>query len=469
MTDVYVPGTEGLDEAPDLAEQSLLRVRLKLLWGAFKKNWALFAENPIGIIGLVIIGIFGLLAVMQPWLIRGFGPFRALVILIAWAGVTYVAFRSVQTAGGISGIIGVIIFFAASAYLVLTGATLTRMGIVFGLYGLVMWGFTAYTRTWERGLPRPVAVGFAVILGAFLAWGAVATMGAWEARTYDPVVGVELNPPTITRMVVNEVTDPDTEVSFREALLNDPLAQVGQESTVSLQPAPPDSRHLLGTDPLGRDVLSQLMFGARAAFVLGITTALVTVFFATTVGAVSAYYGGAIDSFFMRLADLLLMLPAIAIFIVMSTVFEFQLWHLAVFLGILTGFGGIAIILKSQALAVKVKPFIDAARVAGGSNFRIIFAHIVPNVMPLAFLYMMFSVTTAIQTEATLSFLGLLNIDMSWGIMINVAQSQGYLLQGGAFWWLLYPAGLSVTLMAAAFFLVGRGMDEVVNPRLRKR
>ena len=111
-----------------------------------------------------------------------------------------------------------------------------------------------------------------------------------------------------------------------------------------------------------------------------------------------------------------------------------------------------AIVLKSQALAVKVKPFIEAARVAGGSTIRVIVVHVVPNVMPLSLLYMMFTVTGAIQTEAILSFLGLLNIDMSWGLMIELARNQGYILTGMRFWWLVFPAGLCVSLLAAAFF-----------------
>jgi peptide/nickel transport system permease protein len=126
-------------------------------------------------------------------------------------------------------------------------------------------------------------------------------------------------------------------------------------------------------------------------------------------------------------------------------------------------------VLKSQALAVKVKPFVDAARVAGGSSLRIISKHIVPNVLPLSFLYMMFAVTGAISLEAILSFFGLLPVTMSWGIMINTASTRGYLLSGTSYWWLLLPAGLAVTVLAGAFFLVGRAMDEVVNPRLRRR
>ncbi len=317
------------------------------------------------------------------------------------------------------------------------------------------------------------------VVGAVAQWILV-ERGIVDPFVYDPVTGNEPNPPQATKVIVDEVTDPATEISLRQSFLIDPFLAVGDEVLIKAQPAPPYicafadmegecHSHILGTDPLGRDVLSQLFYGARAAFFMSIIAALVTVFVATFVGSLSAHYGGAIDSFFMRLADLLLMLPALAILIVMNTVVDFQLWHLGAFLGLLFGFGGTAIILKSQALSVKVKPFIDAARVSGGTNMRIIFRHLVPNVMPLSFLYMMFTVTAAIAIEATLSFLGLMNVDMSWGIMIQLTQTQGYLLAGLSFWWLLFPAGLAVTLLAGAFYLVGRGMDEIVNPRLRQR
>jgi peptide/nickel transport system permease protein len=171
----------------------------------------------------------------------------------------------------------------------------------------------------------------------------------------------------------------------------------------------------------------------------------------------------------MRFADLILLVPLLPILIVVSALFDISLPLLGVVIGVLSGFGGTAIILKSQALQVSVKPFIDAARIAGGGHTHLIFRHIIPNVLPLSFLYMMFTVTDAISLEATLSFLGLLSIPMSWGIMINVASSQGYLLSGTEYWWLLMPAGMAVSLLAASFFLVGRALDEVVNPRLRQR
>lgn len=235
------------------------------------------------------------------------------------------------------------------------------------------------------------------------------------------------------------------------------------------QPAPPSWKHPLGTDPLGRDVLSQLLRSTRSEFLLGITAALVTVVIATTVGAVSAYYGGVVDTFFMRLADLIIALPGISLLIVLNAFFDLSLLELGFLFGILGGFGGTAIVLKSQALSIKVKPYIEAARVAGGSQFHIIFVHIVPNVIPLSLLFMMFTVTGAIFAEAVLSFFGLLDIRMSWGIMISTANSGGYLLGGTRYWWLIVPAGASITLLSGAFYLVGRGLDEVVNPRLRRR
>ena len=235
------------------------------------------------------------------------------------------------------------------------------------------------------------------------------------------------------------------------------------------QPAPPSWKHFLGTDPLGRDVLSQLMASTGSEFLLGVTAALFTMVLATAVGAVSAYYGGIVDTFFMRLADLIIALPTISLLIVLGALFGLNLLQLGIVIGLLSGFGGTAIILKSQALVITVKPYIEAARVAGGSGPHIILVHVVPNLLPLSLLYMMFTVTAAILSEAILSFFGILDTRMSWGIMIHTASTGGYLLGGTRYWWLIVPAGASITLLCTAFYLVGRALDEVVNPRLRSR
>jgi peptide/nickel transport system permease protein len=276
-------------------------------------------------------------------------------------------------------------------------------------------------------------IGLAIIIFfALLALMHPILMGrVWEPRVYDPVTGF------------------------------DPLALTGH-------PAPPSARHLLGTDPLGRDVLSQLMYSTGSEFILGMVAALITVTIATTIGAAAAYFGGIIDTIFMRIADLIITIPFIVILIVLSAMYEIDLFRLALLIGIFAGFGGTTIVLKSQALTITVRSYIDAARLAGGSHWHIISRHIIPNLLPLSFLYMMFTVTTAIFSEAVLSYFGLLNVRMSWGLMIYTTQSAGYLLNRET-WWLIVPAGLSITLLCAAFYLVGRALDEVVNPRLRKR
>jgi len=244
---------------------------------------------------------------------------------------------------------------------------------------------------------------------------------------------------------------------------------IGNDMTIYNHPSAPMARHLLGTDPMGRDVLSQLMYSTRNEFVLGFLAAIITVVIATSVGAISAYFGKWIDTLLMRLADLINILPFIALLVVLSSFMRMNMWTLALVIGILSGFGGTTIIFKAQALTIMVKPYIEAARVAGGNHWHVIFHHIVPNLMPLAFLNMMFAVTGAIFAEAALSFFGLLNLRVSWGIMIYTTQAAGYMLSGINYWYLIFPAGVSITLLCSAFYLVGRALDEVINPRLRQR
>ena len=246
-------------------------------------------------------------------------------------------------------------------------------------------------------------------------------------------------------------------------------AKVGDYIIQNLQPAPPSRQHILGTDSLGRDVFSQIMEGSQVAFILGLLSATLGVGISTILGTIAAFFGGKIDAYLMRQSDLILMLPTLPLLFIISAFAELQVWHLAVVLGTIGGLGGTVITIKSQALQVKVKPFVDSARITGGSQMNILFSHVLPNVAPLALLFMVFSVTGAIASESVLSFLGLLNIDMSWGLMIYLAQVEGFIFSGMKFWWLILPAGLSVTFLTGGFYLVGRGLDEVFNPRLRDR
>jgi peptide/nickel transport system permease protein len=240
----------------------------------------------------------------------------------------------------------------------------------------------------------------------------------------------------------------------------------GFDPAIAAHPSPPSARHLLGTDPLGRDVLSQLMFSTRYEFALGLLAAIVTMTLATTIGAVSAYFGGIVDAVLMRLVNLVMMLPALPILIVLGALMDVGMLELVIVVGLLSGFSGTAIVIKAQALAIVVRPYIEAARVAGGGHGHIIARHMLPNLMPVTLLYMMFVVNSAIAYEALLSFFGLTTIEMSWGLMINTTQFFGYLLRFDT-WWLLLPASMAISTLCAAFYLVGRALDEVVDPRLR--
>lgn len=261
----------------------------------------------------------------------------------------------------------------------------------------------------------------------------------------------------------------DDPFTYQTFVPYDPI--VGFDPDILSHPSPPSLRHPLGTDPLGRDILAMIMYSTPREFVLGITAALITVIIGTVIGASAAYYGGVIDTFFMRLADIVMLFPSLALLMVLSAFIELTLFRLALIMGVLAGFGSITLVLKAQALTVKVRPFIDAAKSTGASDAYIIFRHIIPNILPLSFLYMMFNVTGAIFTEAVLSFLGLANIRMSWGVIIQIAESSGYLMGAsiGTYWWLWLPAGVCITLLCSSFYFLGRGLEEIVNPRLRKR
>lgn len=305
--------------------------------------------------------------------------------------------------------------------------------------------------------------------------------GIWNKGIYDPVVGYDSIRETLLVVDCPKASEYPTEKYEtyldcpgrgeinRKMILNQPTLKAGDYYEAFVQPAPPSSKHLLGTDSLGRDVFSQIMEGSQVAFVLGLLSATLGVGISTLLGTIAAFFGGRVDAYLMRQSDLILMLPTLPLLFIISAFAELKVWHLAVVLGVLGGLGGSVITIKSQALQVKVKPFVDSARITGGSNMKILFSHVLPNVAPLALLFMVFSVTGAIASESVLSFLGLLNIDMSWGIMIYIAQTDGFIFSGLRYWWLILPAGLAVTLLAGGFYLVGRGLDDVFNPRLRKR
>jgi len=229
---------------------------------------------------------------------------------------------------------------------------------------------------------------------------------------------------------------------------------------------PSGNHYILGTDFRGGDILTQLFYGTQVAFIVGGLAAVFAVGIGTLVGLVAGYYGRIVDTLLMRTTDIFLVLPFLPIVLILAAILRPSIWVIIMVLGIV-GWPGIARVIRAQVLTLKERPFVDAARVSGASDLRLIFYQIAPNVLPFSFLYMSLTVAGAIITEAALSFLGLGDVTViSWGGMLSQVLTFGGALT--AWWWLL-PPGLAITLLSLGFYLLGRGFDEIINPRLRRR
>jgi peptide/nickel transport system permease protein len=224
--------------------------------------------------------------------------------------------------------------------------------------------------------------------------------------------------------------------------------------------------HWLGTDNVGRDLFTQLLEGAKVAFIVGLSSAFISIVLGTVIGMIAGYTGGITDVILMRFADIIMIMPSLVILLILASLFgQFNIW-IIVFIIAIMRWPAVSRIIRSQTLSLKSRPFIEASKVAGASNIRIIFRHIMPNVLPLAFLYMTFRVTSAILVEAALSFLGFGDpSQVSWGMMLQWVWKSGHMFQ--APYWML-PPGICISLLTLSFYLLGRAMDEVLDPRLRK-
>ncbi len=235
-------------------------------------------------------------------------------------------------------------------------------------------------------------------------------------------------------------------------------------------PAPPSARHLLGTDNLGRDVLSMLLAATTPTFVIGIAAAVTTAVIGTAIGVVSAYYRGTVDAIFTHLADAFLLLPAPLFMVIVGMRFrEIGPVPLGLIYGLIAGAGGAAIVMRSHALTIVAKPFIEAARIAGGEGRHIMLVHILPHMLPLAALYMMLAVTGAVVADAFISFWGFSRSYMNWGTVIYSSFAYSSYLGAGVEWHVLIPPSLALSAFAAAFYFVSRGLHRVADPRLRGR
>jgi peptide/nickel transport system permease protein len=202
---------------------------------------------------------------------------------------------------------------------------------------------------------------------------------------------------------------------------------------------------------------------------VGIVAALISVCLSTILGGAAGYFGGLLDIVLMGVSDVFVLMPALVVLLIFGLVIRMDWVLVALTYGVLTGLGGQAIVVKSHTLGLKTKPYIEAAQIAGGSQGHIIRKHILPGLTPLALVHAVMTVVGAVLTESLLSYFSRTQDYLSWGSMIWIAQGvfRTFTLEGQ--WHAIVPPALAIMLFCSAFYLVGRALDDVVNPRLRQR
>ncbi|MBA7663838.1 MAG: ABC transporter permease subunit [Calditrichaeota bacterium] len=246
------------------------------------------------------------------------------------------------------------------------------------------------------------------------------------------------------------------------------LAPYDPDERIDVEPgdllAPPDAEHLLGRDDAGKDVLSQLIYGARISLIVGFTASFVLMSIGTVVGLVAGYYGGRIGNALMRLVDFLIVIPQLPLMMVIIFIWGRGLWKIILVIGLL-GWTFTARLVRSQVLSVKERQFIMRARAIGAGNLRIIVRHILPQVLPIIIAQAVLSISGAIIAESSLAFLGLGDpLMVSWGMMLNFAFERAISRMA---WWFLLPPGFAIVWVSLGVVLMGSTLEEIVNPRLK--
>jgi peptide/nickel transport system permease protein len=230
---------------------------------------------------------------------------------------------------------------------------------------------------------------------------------------------------------------------------------------------PPSWRFPFGTDNWGRSVLDLVIYGSRISLIVGFAATVVTMLLGSGVGIWGAYYGGWVDSVFNGVTNWFLVIPWVPLAIVLTAILGPSLFNIILVIG-LTSWAATARIVRAQALSVKERPYVERARALGSSDWHLVTRHLLPNVFPVIFANTVLTVALSILSETTLSLLGLGDpSSVSWGSIIDQSFQEGALSAG--YWWWLIPPGVMIVLVTLSFTMCGYALDEVLNPRLRKR
>jgi peptide/nickel transport system permease protein len=228
----------------------------------------------------------------------------------------------------------------------------------------------------------------------------------------------------------------------------------------------PSREHPLGTDGQGRDILSQLIYGARVSLTVGLATAILVSGLAATMGVLAGYLKGTVDTLIMRTADVLFAVPGLPLMLILAVYLGASMRTIVVIFT-LVGWPGLARLIRSQVLSVRERPYVEAARAYGASEWRIMFRHVLPSVSSIITINGVMMAAGMMLAEAGLSFLGFGDpVVISWGKMLALSQ-QGHAMLFGMWWWVI-PPGLAIFFTALGFMLLGLALEEELNPLLRR-
>ncbi|MGO9147305.1 MAG: ABC transporter permease [Desulfomonilia bacterium] len=228
--------------------------------------------------------------------------------------------------------------------------------------------------------------------------------------------------------------------------------------------APPSKAHLFGTDELGRDVFTRMLYGAGISLKVGFVAVGIAVLIGTVLGALSGYYGGLIDIVIMRFVDIMLCFPSFFLILAVIAFMEPSIFNIMAVIGF-TSWMGITRLVRAEFLTLKERDFVLAVKAMGASNARIIFLHILPNAMAPVLVSATLGIAAAVLTESALSFLGIgvQPPTPSWGNMLT--QGQNVL---GIAWWLSFFPGMAILITVLGYNLLGEGIRDAIDPRLRQ-
>lgn len=222
----------------------------------------------------------------------------------------------------------------------------------------------------------------------------------------------------------------------------------------------PDSRYLMGTDDLGRDLLSGILWGSRISIMVGLIAAATSTLIGVIVGSVSAYYGRMVDDLLMRVTEFFLVIPRFFLVLIIVALFGSSIWHIILVIGILS-WPVTARLVRAEFLSLREKEFVQGVRAMGASDPRIILRHLLPNAGPPIIVSGSLQIARAILMEAGLSFLGLGDPNqITWGVMLYNAQR--FLRHA---WWTATFPGLAIFFIVMGFNLIGDGLNDALNPK----